>query len=322
MSKGSLTAIALASSGTCIICMQQKELSDEHIVPEFLGGTLKVANVCQTCNSLMGKDFERRLADSFFVMAFREEHNIIGKSGPRSPFSGTHTCPQNGVKYKVNYDGSRELFNECELLFQEDGTVIFQGSFDPLREEQFLREIETKLTREVIRRKGTKPDPEKIAMSARNMLNDALKGAERQQLHLNITGKIKVDFNDIMLLMIKVAYEMATYHFGQQYLTDPVATKLRNCLCVLDPSDASIWMNPTELPFLCNLSPDYHWIIFTGKLCYVQLEGIPATCIIEVKEEISNELAGYRFSFKSKDYAKLNMEQLIDTLFCRDTDIP
>lgn len=45
----------------CIICMasndennKNKKLTDEHIVPEFIGGQIVVKNVCKECNSTLG----------------------------------------------------------------------------------------------------------------------------------------------------------------------------------------------------------------------------------------------------------------------------
>ena len=72
----------------CIICKLEKELTDEHIVPEFMGGGLVVRNVCGECNSKMGKGFEGRLSNNFIYKGARFFNDIKGKSGIPFPFDG------------------------------------------------------------------------------------------------------------------------------------------------------------------------------------------------------------------------------------------
>lgn len=54
---------------SCIICIgenpitEDNPLTDEHIIPEFIGGSLVKKNVCKTCNSKMGTGFEGALAN-------------------------------------------------------------------------------------------------------------------------------------------------------------------------------------------------------------------------------------------------------------------
>jgi len=42
----------------CIFCRDKTISTDEHIVPEFVGGSLIIQEVCKPCNDKIGSDFE------------------------------------------------------------------------------------------------------------------------------------------------------------------------------------------------------------------------------------------------------------------------
>lgn len=44
----------------CIVCLLEKDLSEEHIIPQSLGGILTCKFLCRHCNSLFGKGFEAK----------------------------------------------------------------------------------------------------------------------------------------------------------------------------------------------------------------------------------------------------------------------
>ena len=71
---------------TCIICTLEKKLTDEHIIPEFMGGGLVVKNVCKECNSKMGSGFEGRISNNFIYQSARTINKIEGKSSLPFPF--------------------------------------------------------------------------------------------------------------------------------------------------------------------------------------------------------------------------------------------
>lgn len=78
----------------CIICRkekEQKEFSDEHVIPDSIGGYYHIYTVCKTCNSEMGNKVDSKLVNHYFTSFFRYELNIKGKTGDiPNPFNGTH----------------------------------------------------------------------------------------------------------------------------------------------------------------------------------------------------------------------------------------
>jgi len=46
--------------GLCIFCLTEQELTEEHIVPASIGGSLKPMLLCSTCNSTDPPSSERR----------------------------------------------------------------------------------------------------------------------------------------------------------------------------------------------------------------------------------------------------------------------
>lgn len=52
----------MCKKGYCIICHQDnQELSDEHVIPEAIGGYYHIYNVCKDCNSKLGDHVDNLL---------------------------------------------------------------------------------------------------------------------------------------------------------------------------------------------------------------------------------------------------------------------
>ena len=50
----------------CIICKKIKNSNDfnkEHIIPESIGGSLTIDNVCKDCNSKLGKEIDSKITN-------------------------------------------------------------------------------------------------------------------------------------------------------------------------------------------------------------------------------------------------------------------
>ena len=54
----------------CIICNKIKDNNDfnkEHIIPESIGGSLTIENVCKACNNKLGKEIDSKIIDDFLI---------------------------------------------------------------------------------------------------------------------------------------------------------------------------------------------------------------------------------------------------------------
>ena len=66
--------------GHCIICHQDNvTLSDEHIIPDSMGGYIHCYNVCKDCNSKLGEQVDKHLMNHFFIQGARHNHQLKGK---------------------------------------------------------------------------------------------------------------------------------------------------------------------------------------------------------------------------------------------------
>lgn len=70
----------------CIICLNpedgsnpSRKLTNEHIVPEFIGGKIVVNNVCKECNSTLGHTLEGPLSNNIYFKLYAYFNEIKGK---------------------------------------------------------------------------------------------------------------------------------------------------------------------------------------------------------------------------------------------------
>ena len=72
----------MCKKGYCIICHQDnQELSDEHVIPEAIGGYYHIYNVCKDCNSKLGDHVDNLLLNHWFIKAARHEKGFKGYKG-------------------------------------------------------------------------------------------------------------------------------------------------------------------------------------------------------------------------------------------------
>jgi len=140
----------------CIICREDKEdMSDEHVIPDSLGGFYHIFNVCKTCNSRMGEKVDSPLVNHKLSELYRFAQEIEGKSGRvPNPFSGIFMeegSPEVKGRVDVNSEGKLEaLYHPVIKLKEEAGVVqsieITVSSKDEGKIDEILKKI--------IKRKG------------------------------------------------------------------------------------------------------------------------------------------------------------------------
>lgn len=53
-------------------------MSDEHVIPEAIGGYYHIYSVCKTCNSRLGDHIDKLLLNHWFIKASRYEKVLRG----------------------------------------------------------------------------------------------------------------------------------------------------------------------------------------------------------------------------------------------------
>jgi hypothetical protein len=84
--------------GKCFSCCESKQLTEEHIIPQSLGGKLSAWIYCKDCNDAFGSKFEAELSKHFRY--FSTSLKIERDRGKNQPFEVT--LRKNGVELTSN----------------------------------------------------------------------------------------------------------------------------------------------------------------------------------------------------------------------------
>jgi hypothetical protein len=297
----------------CIICKGENPISDknpitdEHIIPEFIGGALTVSNVCKVCNSRMGDGFEGILANSLFYKLPRFIWGIEGKQKKLSfPFSGVYEDSDLG-KFQVLTSGDLYLIPEIKLTKREN-SVDVSMLIDTSELDKAEHHLKKKLSR-YFKSEGKEINEPRVS----KIVSELVENSEKKHVSKQgpqITSKFSLDLNSQVLLYIKIAYELAIYHFGNEYINDVVANKLRLSLKNLMPDNSIHGQFPADQPSYHKIFDDeHHWVLFLRNTCFVKIFGLAA--LIEFSEEeatfVDAEGVVYKFSYKDYSFSKLSL---------------
>lgn len=260
----------------CIICRKDKEdMSDEHVIPESLGGFYHIFNVCKTCNSKMGEKVDSPLVNHKLTELYRFAQEIEGKSGSvPNPFSGTFVeegNPEVKARVDVNKEGKLEVLYHPVIRLKEDAGVVqsIEISVD-LKDEKKIDGI----LKKIIKRKG-------IPASA------IVKGERRRELMTGgVGGKWEIDILKFKIGLLKIAYEFAVDSIPG-FFSDVDAIKISRILENADYESVKEYVKigsglQPEIfePFAdyLDLSSKKHYLILTsaefGLLCLVKLHEV------------------------------------------------
>ena len=308
----------------CIICIgenpitEENPLTDEHIIPEFIGGSLVKKNVCKKCNSSMGTGFEGALANSLFYKLPRFIHDIKGKkSSLENPFSGVYEHQEVG-RFRVNENGDLTVIPDVTIEQLDNGFAV-NMSIDKSELKKAKPLLEKKIARH-LKSQGKEIDKAKISEGVDKFLEEANQKHNKVD-GPEIKGRISIDINAQVMLYSKIAYELAVFHFGDSYINDPVADKLRVMLQTQTqtqtPDNTLRGQFPAENEGYKNFFDDEnHWVMFINSACFIQLFGLPA--VVMYAEEGSQfqveEGIVYKFCYKSQKYEVIALAEHLSGL--------
>lgn len=190
----------------CIICKEERNESDEHIIPEALGNKkLITKRVCKDCNNRLGYNVDDYLVNHPLVKLLRIDHNLLGKSGKKIKFFEAVEIDKNtGSKYSTK---NGRLVLQPRFIDNDDGIVRVQASnFDD----------GIAFFKKYLRRNGyTESQIETFCKDAFVVENELEPPTFEKE--------ISIDFSRFSLAAIKIAYEYAFTILGEGYLEDEVA---------------------------------------------------------------------------------------------------
>lgn len=298
--------------GHCIICHQDNvTLSDEHIIPDSMGGYIHCYNVCKDCNSKLGELVDKHLMNHFFIQGARHNHQLKGKKDAiPNPLLGDAVL-KTGEKVRVeevNGVITPHLLPTAPVISEDNRS--FHVILDK-RDEKLIPSIAQKMYKKM----GLKPGEFKI-VSERE---------EHQLIQPVIEKQSIIDLKKYKIGILKIAYESCVQLFPQ-YEEDAIGRLFAEMLNTanLDRLDDLPFVgNGLQDPFESLLSQflDYsnkkrHYIVFftySNKLyCVVKLFDVFSQCLKMSDNEYltDNNMILYVNDFSKCGYDVLTLEEL------------
>ena len=186
----------MCKKGFCIICRKdEQEMSDEHVIPEAIGGYYHIYSVCKTCNSKLGDHIDKLLLNHWFIKASRYEKGLKGYSGKiPNPLIGEGTL-STGEKVRVEQDddGKMSIRLIPSKIASSDGRS-FKIQVDA-KDENTILQIQTK----ILKRNNIDPSMSQL-VSERQVVNID---------HPEVKMQFTIDLEEYILGLLKIAYEFA-----------------------------------------------------------------------------------------------------------------
>lgn len=272
----------------CIICREDKEkMSDEHVIPESLGGFYHIFNVCRICNSEMGQKVDSPLVNHKLTELYRFSEEIEGKSGSvPNPFRGIFVEDENPevtARVDVGVDGKLEVLYHPVIRLKEEGGIVqsIEIEVDTKNEEEI-----DKILKKIIKRKGI---PE----------SDIVQGERCRKVRTGgVGGRWEIDILKFKIGLLKIAYEFAVDSI-EKFFEDEDAIRISKILrdanyeAVRDYVKIGSGLQPEVFhPFsdYLDLSSKKHYLVLTsldaGLVCFVKLHDLFSIGVVLTKKKL------------------------------------
>lgn len=261
--------------GLCILCRNERELTEEHIVPDCIGGSLKPKLLCKDCNSDLGSTVDGPFSNTVMVQLPRQSLQISGKSGKvPNAFANFGSATHDGRDLSIRLDEQFKPYVKRVVSEQSTNQGLEISITIDKEDEGDIESILRKKITRYYRSLGMLED--EIHAKVAEAVQDAKKAAVAVSHQPTIKYSFSIDINVLLLESIKVAYEIAALEFGEKYITNsPVAEILRCALRHQRPDGISggvgIDFGPlkTVLP-----GQDAHYVLLLHNTCVVSVFGI------------------------------------------------
>ena len=259
----------------CILCRNERELTEEHIVPDCVGGSLKPKLLCKDCNSTIGSTIDAPFSNTVLVQLPRQSYQIPGKSGAvPNAFASYGSTNHEGRELSVRLDEQFKPYTKPIVTEQAtDQGLEINITVDKEDEGDIESILRKKITRYY--RSIGKPAEEIQAIVAQ-AIQDAKKAAVAVSHQPTIKYSFKIDLNTVILESIKIAYEIAALEFGEKYITNsPAAEKLRSALWCQKRDGIAGGVGIEFGPLKAILpGQEAHYVLLLHNTCVVSIFGI------------------------------------------------
>lgn len=261
----------------CIICREKKsEFSDEHVIPESIGGYYHIYSVCKTCNSNLGDSVDSNLINHKFIEFQRYLLKLKGKKGNiPNPFVGTHSI-DNDSSQKVRVENDDGKFQPIILPNIKTDNILENG-FTIVVDKRDEDKVQS-ITDKILARHGIPKEKVKTESWIEN--------EKRPTIHI----KQIIDIKNFKIGLLKIAYEFAVDNIPGYY-NDPLAIEISQILKICNLERLN------DIKFLGSgfdneiLKPISHFFDFSNfkkhYLILMSVQGIGLICFINLFNSIS-----------------------------------
>ena len=102
------------SNDTCFACKKNSKLTDEHIIPQAIGGKLKIKIYCEACNSEFGSSIDNEISNRFGFLATILD--VKRDRGSLQPFDVQELTN----KINLEFDGQKLIRKTPIVMIQAD----------------------------------------------------------------------------------------------------------------------------------------------------------------------------------------------------------
>lgn len=223
----------------CIVCLSdkpQEAFNSEHVIPEAIGGTLRIDRVCGECNNRLARLADSPLSNNWLVLVQRHLLGIGGKSNNApSPLRSGNLVAAGNQKVHLSLSDSGEPMG-CLLVPQieysdDKASRSALVSVDATEKEQLPR-----IVNKILARNGLP------VLSAEAVEVLAL---EQVIEHPQVATNVTVDVTHYKRGLLKICYELCWYWLGEAYLQEPLSQALRDA--ITDEDKEADWINKHKL---------------------------------------------------------------------------
>lgn len=200
----------------CIFCLKEKEGSKEHVFPDAIGGHLIIKNVCKACNDNLG-NIDHLITNDPTVELIRFVLKLRGKKGDLpNPFKNSvlddPRIKKEKIQTTIDHNTGKLKVKTFPELIQDENEFTLSINKDDLHKAE-----------EIIYKKFERMGIDKGQVIIKDREHVII---EKPKL----IGNFKIDLDSHLNGLLKIAYELACYKFGQSFLNAAMAGEIRECL--------------------------------------------------------------------------------------------
>ena len=307
----------------CIICRKEKnDFSDEHVIPDALGGYYHIFSVCKECNSKLGSCVDTKLVKHLFSTFQRYSTGIKGKNGNiPNPFSGTHTLKNDkSQKVKLEMDENGQ-FNPYMITKRSESLINEKKSISLTFDKRDSSKL-PKVLEKIAKRNNIKVEDMNISED----LNIS------QKISPEISIQLSVDFEEFKIGLLKIAYEFAVDSIPKYY-TDTQAIVISKYLynCKVKNNDLFLGSGlDTEvfkgIKWMLDLESNKQYLILFpteeyGLICMIYLsEYISITVKLSYSKYLDQDFIIGINDIERKFFEKLNVNDITNRIYFPSTN--